>query len=350
MEDSIQEKKRFAVLIDSDNISPKYAGVIFSELNEYGQATYRRIYGNWSKGNGWNEKILLENSIMPIQQFSYTTGKNSTDMAMVIDAMDILYSGKVDGFCLVTSDSDFTRLAMRLREEKMHVIGMGTSKAPASLTKSCNKFIYLDLITEHNEGEEKSGQETKKTTVKRKNEQDKSGKNQQHSNKEKIEILTAKEQEAEEGVTKIEDIEEAINNMIGNSNDENVELGVVGRRLGEIFSDFDVRNYGYTKLSIFVSDGLKNYKLKQEGNRVLVSKNDFPAKEEIEKEIISFLVENGGKIDNLSIVHGELKKIYPNFDTKDYGYGKFSNFIRRMDSIKVDGNTIELETTSKKRK
>lgn len=118
MEESIQEKKRFAVLIDSDNISPKYAGVIFNELNEYGQATYRRIYGNWSKGNGWNEKILLENSIMPIQQFSYTTGKNSTDMAMVIDAMDILYSGKVDGFCLVTSDSDFTRLAMRLREEK----------------------------------------------------------------------------------------------------------------------------------------------------------------------------------------------------------------------------------------
>lgn len=349
MEESIQEKKRFAVLIDSDNISPKYAGVIFNELNEYGQATYRRIYGNWSKGNGWNEKILLENSIMPIQQFSYTTGKNSTDMAMVIDAMDILYSGKVDGFCLVTSDSDFTRLAMRLREEKMHVIGMGTSKAPASLTKSCNKFIYLDLITEHNEGEEKSGQETKKTTQKKKAEQDKNGKNQVQANKEKADAATAKEQEAEEGVTKIKDIEDAINNMIGNSNEENVELGVVGRRLGELFSDFDVRNYGYTKLSIFVSDGLKNYKLKQEGNRVLVSKNDFPAKEEIEKEIIALLMENGGKIDNLSIVHGELKKIHPNFDTKDYGYGKFSNFIRKMGNIKVVGNTIELNTNEKKK-
>lgn len=349
MEENIQEKKRFAVLIDSDNISPKYAGVIFNELNEYGQATYRRIYGNWSRGNGWNEKILLENSIMPIQQFSYTTGKNSTDMAMVIDAMDILYSGKVDGFCLVTSDSDFTRLAMRLREENMHVIGMGDSKAPSSLTKSCNKFIYLDLITEHSENEEKSSQDTKKTSQKRKSEQDKNGKTPAQANKERAEGAAVKEQETEEGVTKIKDIEEAINNMINNSNEENVELGVVGRRLGELFSDFDVRNYGYTKLSIFVSDGLKNYKLKQEGNRVLVSKNDFPAKEEIEKEIIILLEQSGGKIDNLSIVHSELKKIHPNFDTKDYGYGKFSNFIRRMGSIKVVGNTIELSANGQKK-
>lgn len=348
MEESIQEKKRFAVLIDSDNISPKYAGVIFNELNEYGQATYRRIYGNWSKGNGWNEKILLENSIMPIQQFSYTTGKNSTDMAMVIDAMDILYSGKVDGFCLVTSDSDFTRLAMRLREEKMHVIGMGDSKAPTSLTKSCNKFIYLDLISEHNENEEKSSQEMKKSTQKKKTDQEKNSKTLSQTNKEKTDMVAVKEQEAEEGVTKIKDIEDAINNMIANSNEENVELGVVGRRLGELFSDFDVRNYGYTKLSIFVSDGLKNYKLKQEGNRVLVSKNDFPAKEEIEKEIIVLLEQNGGKIDNLSIVHGELKKIHPNFDIKDYGYGKFSNFIRRMGSIKVVGNTIALASSGQK--
>lgn len=317
MEENIQEKKRFAVLIDSDNISPKYAEIIFNELNEYGQATYRRIYGNWSKGNGWNEKILLENSILPIQQFSYTTGKNATDMAMVIDAMDILYSGKVDGFCLVTSDSDFTRLAMRLREEKMHVIGMGDSKAPASLAKSCNKFIYLDLITEHNENEDKFGQEVKKNAQKKKT-------------------------EAEKSVTKIEEIEDAINNMIGNSDEENVELGVVGRRLGELFSDFDVRNYGYTKLSIFVSDGLKNYNVKSEGNRVLVSKNDFPVKEEIEKEIVALLEQNGGKIDNLSIVHNELKKIHPNFDTKDYGYGKFSNFIRRMENIQVEGNTMSL--------
>lgn len=142
------EKMQLAVLIDADNVSSRYAATIFEELENYGLSTYRRIYGNWSKGNGWTEGILLEHSIMPVQQFSYTTGKNATDMAMVIDAMDILYKNKVQGFCLVTSDSDFTRLAMRLREENMFVLGMGESKTPQALTRACNKFIHLNLVAE----------------------------------------------------------------------------------------------------------------------------------------------------------------------------------------------------------
>lgn len=144
--DQNESKMQIAVLIDSENVSSRYASIIFNEIETYGFATYRRIYGNWTKNNGWSENILLENSITPIQQFNYTSGKNSSDMTMVIDAMDILYSGNVDGFCLVTSDSDFTRLAMRLREANMYVIGMGESKTPAALTKACNKFIHLNLI------------------------------------------------------------------------------------------------------------------------------------------------------------------------------------------------------------
>ena len=126
------ERMQFAVLIDADNISSRYAAAIFEELETYGVSTYRRIYGNWSRGNGWSEGLLLEHSIMPVQQFSYTTGKNATDMAMVIDAMDILYAGNVEGFCIVSSDGDFTRLASRLRESGMEVIGMGESKTPKS--------------------------------------------------------------------------------------------------------------------------------------------------------------------------------------------------------------------------
>ena len=147
MEREEEEKKHFAVLIDADNISEKYASSIFNEIADYGYASYRRIYGNWAKGNGWKEDTLLENSINPIQQFNYTIGKNATDMAMVIDAMDILYSGKVDGFCLVTSDSDFTKLAMRLREEQKYVIGMGESKTfmPEPMLsgwiKSCRRWL-----------------------------------------------------------------------------------------------------------------------------------------------------------------------------------------------------------------
>ena len=149
-----EEKNQFAVLIDADNISPKYAPIIFQELEAYGFPSCRRIYGNWSKANGWSEELLLEYSIIPVQQFSYTSGKNATDMAMVIDAMDLLYGKKVDGFCIVTSDSDFTRLAMRLREEHMYVIGMGESKTPVALTRACNKFIHLNLIYEADRGKE----------------------------------------------------------------------------------------------------------------------------------------------------------------------------------------------------
>ena len=145
---------RFAVLIDADNVSVKYIKIILDELSKDGIATYKRIYGDWTNPAliSW-KSTLLDNSITPIQQYSYTTGKNSTDSAMIIDAMDILYSGRVDGFCLVSSDSDFTRLASRLRESGMTVIGMGESKTPNSFIAACNKFKYLDILSAADEEE-----------------------------------------------------------------------------------------------------------------------------------------------------------------------------------------------------
>ncbi|MBQ2084406.1 MAG: NYN domain-containing protein, partial [Firmicutes bacterium] len=136
--------KRFAVLIDADNISDRYIKTILDEMAGEGEVTYKRIYGDWTKPAlaPW-KKVLLEYSVTPIQQYSYTTGKNATDSAMIIDAMDILYSGNVEGFCLVTSDSDFTRLASRLRESGMLVVGMGEKKTPKAFTTACNKFKYL---------------------------------------------------------------------------------------------------------------------------------------------------------------------------------------------------------------
>ena len=125
------EEKRFALLIDADNISVKYVKYILDEISQYGVATYKRIYGDWTEttSSSWKD-ALLENSINPVQQFSYTRGKNSTDSAMIIDAMDILYTKSVEGFCIVSSDSDFTKLASRLREDGMLVIGMGEEKTP----------------------------------------------------------------------------------------------------------------------------------------------------------------------------------------------------------------------------
>src|SRR6056297_3374944 len=149
---------KFAVLIDADNIP--YANIkgMMEEIAKYGIPTFKRIYGDWTQPTlkGW-KTVLLENAITPVQQYSYTTGKNSTDSAMIIDAMDILYSGKVDGFCLVSSDSDFTRLAIRLREAGMKVFGIGEKKTPNPFIVACDKFIYFEILgPSNNKKEEKS--------------------------------------------------------------------------------------------------------------------------------------------------------------------------------------------------
>lgn len=302
--EQIEDKKQFAVLIDSDNISAKYAANIFNEIENYGYASFRRIYGNWSsKANGWKEEILLENSITPIQQFAYTSGKNATDMAMVIDAMDILYSGKVDGFCLVTSDSDFTRLAMRLREENMYVIGMGESKTPLALSKACNKFIHLNLISRR--GEEEHGS----------------------------------------SVTPLSQIEDAIISIINDNENKGkiTYLGEIGSRLSDKFTDFDVRNYGYTKLVVFLQDTCPRLHLYKVDSAHAVGLNDQVDRQTLEKEILFLVKGNGGQIDNLSLVYEEIHKKHPSFDVKDYGYSRLSSFLRSFHSLSVNGNVVSIK-------
>jgi uncharacterized LabA/DUF88 family protein len=142
-----QKEIRLAVLIDADNVPYSNVKGVMEEIAKYGTPTFKRIYGDWTKPtvSGW-KNVLLENAITPIQQYSYTTGKNSSDSALIIDAMDILYSGKVDGFCIVSSDSDFTRLATRLREAGMKVFGIGQKKTPHPFMAACDKFIYMEII------------------------------------------------------------------------------------------------------------------------------------------------------------------------------------------------------------
>src|SRR5436189_2385033 len=138
---------RLAVLIDADNVPYSNIKGMMEEIAKYGTPTFKRIYGDWTKPTliGW-KTVLLQNAITPIQQYSYTQGKNSTDSAMIIDAMDILYTGRVDGFCIVSSDSDFTRIATRLREAGMKVFGIGEKKTPLPFISACDKFIYLEIL------------------------------------------------------------------------------------------------------------------------------------------------------------------------------------------------------------
>lgn len=154
---------RLAVLIDGDNIPSAYVKEMMEEIAKYGNPTIKRIYGDWTKPHlaKW-KNVLLENAVTPIQQYGYTQGKNATDSAMIIDAMDILYSQKVDGFCLVSSDSDFTRLATRLREAGMNVIGIGEKKTPDPFIVACDRFIYIEILK--NQSKESSKEkETKKS-------------------------------------------------------------------------------------------------------------------------------------------------------------------------------------------
>ncbi|NMA49859.1 MAG: NYN domain-containing protein [Tissierellia bacterium] len=267
------EEKRFAVLIDADNVSSKYIKYILDETANYGIATYKRIYGDWTKPNtaAWKD-VLLENSVTPIQQYGYTTGKNATDSAMIIDAMDILYSGNVDGFCIVSSDSDFTKLSSRLRESGMTVVGMGEKKTPKPFIASCNQFKYLDVLV---------ASEEKTMEMSRDSETMKNGK------KNSIITKTSNENDdSEKGMTNLSVIKTAVKKMLNevDGNNQSMNMGEIGNRLAKRYPDFDVRNYGDTKLSKFLKkmDFIQIESDKSGGTAMWVSLKDEENKEEEE--------------------------------------------------------------------
>ena len=224
-------EKRYAVLIDGENISHKYVKVIMDEISNEGVATYKRIYGDWTDTihKSWKD-VLLQHSITPIQQYSYSSGKNASDSAMIIDAMDILYSERVDGFCLVSSDSDFTRLASRLRESGIHVIGMGESKTPKPFVVACNQFKCLDILF---------AQQSSSTTLPDKIENNSS--------------LTGMA-ELMSPQTDLDTIIASIMSIVSeqSSDDGWIFLGTLGNVIAKRFPDFDIRNYGYKKLNELV--------------------------------------------------------------------------------------------------
>lgn len=213
---------RIAVLIDADNVPYSSVKEMMEEITTHGTPTIKRIYADWTKPtvSGW-KNVLLENAVTPIQQYSYTSGKNSSDSALIIDAMDILYSEKVDGFCIVSSDSDFTRLATRLREAGMKVIGIGEKKTPAPFIKACDKFVYLEILKASKQEE---AQESPVTT---------------------------KESKEKGTLNKVDkDLVKLFSDSITDLADDNgwAFLGELGNLLLKKSPDFDPRNYGFGKM------------------------------------------------------------------------------------------------------
>jgi uncharacterized LabA/DUF88 family protein len=217
---------RLAVLIDAENVPSANLKGMMEEIAKYGTPTFKRIYGDWTKPGVTRWKtLLLENAITPIQQYSYTQGKNASDSAMIIDAMDILYTGRVDGFCIISSDSDFTRLAVRLREAGMRVIGMGENKTPAPFISACDKFIYIEILkTEEPEAAKEDNVPVTETTT-------------------------------QGSIRKIDrKLIDKITSSINDLADETgwVFLGELGNFILKKQPDFDPRNYGFKKLVLLL--------------------------------------------------------------------------------------------------
>lgn len=211
-----EQQKRLAVLIDADNTQPSIIEPLLEEIAKYGVSSVRRIYGDWTSPNlkGWKD-ALLEFAIQPIQQFAYTRGKNATDSAMIIDAMDLLYTEKFDGYCIVSSDSDFTRLSARIREAGLTVYGFGEQKTPKAFVGACDKFIYTEILRKRDEKEPEIPQSWSSRDLKR-----------------DTRLVTL------------------LRNAIEDSADENgwAHLGTVGQNLANRSPEFDPRNYGHKKL------------------------------------------------------------------------------------------------------
>ena len=291
-------EKRFALLIDADNVSAKYIDPILDELSKYGNVTYKRIYGDWTnrQNSSWKEE-LLTSSITPIQQFSYTTGKNATDSALIIDAMDILYTNTVDGFCIVSSDSDFTKLASRIRESGLTVIGMGENKTPMAFRKACDIFTRLELL----EGENEAKEEVKEDA----------------------------------GVKDIDKstIEDAIVKIITENTNNGRETGLaeLGNRLLKLYPDFDVRSYGYSLLSKLLEEFPK-IRLLKKGNYVSVKLAEGTNVEEFIRETVRSAGRDGLELGALG---QEIQQKFDNFNVQDYGFSQFKKYIRSIGGIEV---------------
>jgi uncharacterized protein (TIGR00288 family) len=291
--------KKFAVLIDSDNISAKYITSILDEMTRYGVITYKRIYGDWTSAQMGKWKMeLLENSITPIQQFSNTVGKNATDSALIIDAMDLLYTDNVDGFCIVSSDSDFTRLASRLRESGKEVIGMGEDKTPKSFRAACTVFTNLEVL------------------------------------------LDQEEESTGGGAIGKEVIEQDITSIILENEDKNkaTGLGEIGNRLVKKYSDFDVRNYGYSSLSKFLEE-MGGFDLKKTNNVVTVRMKDNRTKKQELDDFAVGLVKGSGKNGmELAALGNGIHRKFVDFKVKDYGYSTFAKFVHSIGQLEVREN------------
>ena len=374
------EDLNIALLIDSDNVSPRYISGILSELSKYGKITILRMYGDWSQDrlHSWM-RCSSRFSLTPVMQPNNTPGKNASDIGLIIDAMDILYTGDVQGFCLVSSDGDFNKLATRLREAGKFVIGMGEKKTPESFRASCERFIFLDVIDAGDSGNQRDSADpygysnsqfySAESSSGSSSESPGRGASAQTVSRRKRAAVSepavsykaspapAKVQEepevdqdfdsdSEASFTDKATIEAAIVSIITDNNAEGKEtgLGEIGSRLVKIFPDFDVRNYHYSKLSEYLKD-FPSLKVENRDSAVWVSLNSSPDSE-IEQQILRIFKKHDTDDMYLATLKKELLELNPNLEAsiRRSGVTRFSVYLNRMiGSVEVNGRHVLLK-------
>ena len=292
-------KDRIALLIDAENISPRYIHKIMKEIVKHGEITYKRIYRDWTSDSaiGWKD-VILEHGLNPVQQYSYTSGKNATDFAVIIDAMDILYTGNVDTFCLATSDSDFTRLAVRLKEAGKQVIGMGEKKVPRPFSICCDSFIYLDVEPMDYDGD--GSDDLRRHRVPK------------------------------------EELRQFMENII-RQNDEKQKttgMGQIGSELKKQYPDFSLKDYDCRTLSQFIEQ-FDSLSIKQEGHSTYIARNNKLQIEDIENQILEIIRQQEKGYIDLGELNQKLKQQNAEFSIKQFGFSKFSKFLHTFKSIQI---------------
>lgn len=279
----METEKRFAILIDADNVSADYIDAITTFIDTEGIASYKRVYGDFTSPGlrEWSD-ILFDCALTPVQQFAYVKGKNATDFALIIDAMDILYSGGVDGFCIVSSDSDYTRLAIRLREAGMLVYGMGEAKTPRALIRACDRFVVLDANRE-------KAPAAKKKAASKTEKSEKTGKTEKTAKVEKpvkeaekaqaADPIPQTEEEADaSAITPLAEIKRDIADLCLQMQDDDgwTMASIIGDQLRKRHPEFDIRNYGSKKtLTVFLR-ALGTYEVSKKGENVVIRPKKSP--------------------------------------------------------------------------
>ncbi|TXJ07774.1 MAG: NYN domain-containing protein [Acinetobacter sp.] len=291
--------KKFAVLIDADNSSVNSIDAVLQEIAKYGIASVKRVYGDWSSETlkNWRE-VLLPHAITPVQQFAYTKGKDATDMILIIDAMDLLYGGALDGFCIISSDSDFTPLASRIRESGLTVYGFGRKRTPEAFRQACDKFIFVENLLSDEKEDIKQNAQSKKTNT--------------NDNSD---------------IRKISEIDKYTLNLIYKAVKDNADdsgwayLGSIGTYLTQVKPDFDTRNYGHEKLSGLVQ-ALGLFETKMKGSQMFLRKRSFSTLIKFVQKTINQYADKDGWLS--------IKKIKENLDKSDFEIRDAEEAIRTI--------------------